>query len=275
MQVKVAVSGMPQYQPLNIHQRIAAVMNDAGYIHKVKKDKVPYSIVNYDDVVEKLRPCLIAHGIVVTSSMVSYIQDGNRTELVARVEFINVDNPEDRTSGEYLGYGVDPQDKGPGKAMTYATKQALLKTFLFRSGDDPDLESIDYSAEKIHAKPVSEADTLLASATKAVAFWGKLGVTQARLFQQAGVDSIEAITKDQVEVMRHWAAQTKDGACTVLDIFPEPDAKPKRNQPRMVSMPDMTSEEIDALYTGEMMRDPYVPPKRNQPRALTDDGVES
>jgi hypothetical protein len=47
------------------------------------------------------------------------------------------------TSGEFLivkapGVGVDEQDKGPGKALTYATKNAWLKALMLKSGDDPD-----------------------------------------------------------------------------------------------------------------------------------------
>ncbi|MCP4437470.1 MAG: hypothetical protein GY810_00715 [Aureispira sp.] len=49
------------------------------------------------------------------------------------------------TSGQYMqiagyGHGVDPQDKGAGKATTYALKNALLYTFLTPVGkiDDTD-----------------------------------------------------------------------------------------------------------------------------------------
>ena len=36
------------------------------------------------------------------------------------------------------GDGVDPQDKAPGKAMTYADKYALMKAYKIITGDDPD-----------------------------------------------------------------------------------------------------------------------------------------
>ena len=36
------------------------------------------------------------------------------------------------------GTGVDTQDKGVGKAMTYAYKYLLLRTFAIPTGEDPD-----------------------------------------------------------------------------------------------------------------------------------------
>ena len=49
------------------------------------------------------------------------------------------------TSGESIevagyGHGVDPQDKGAGKATTYALKNALLYTFLTPVGKMPDTD---------------------------------------------------------------------------------------------------------------------------------------
>lgn len=50
-------------------------------------------------------------------------------------------------SGQYVtvkgyGHGVDSQDKGAGKATTYALKYALLYTFLVPTGDIPDTDTM-------------------------------------------------------------------------------------------------------------------------------------
>jgi hypothetical protein len=65
-------------------------------------------------------------------------QNGNRTEAVFSVRFENIDNRADYIDVETFGYGVDPQDKGPGKAMSYGVKYALLKVLGLETGDDPD-----------------------------------------------------------------------------------------------------------------------------------------
>jgi hypothetical protein len=59
----------------------------------------------------------------------------------------NIDDRTDYIDVETFGYGVDPQDKGPGKAMSYGVKYALLKVLGLETGDDPDVvqdKSADY-----------------------------------------------------------------------------------------------------------------------------------
>jgi hypothetical protein len=57
---------------------------------------------------------------------------------VFTVRFENIDDRTDYIDVETFGYGVDPQDKGPGKAMSYGVKYALLKVLGLETGDDPD-----------------------------------------------------------------------------------------------------------------------------------------
>ena len=52
--------------------------------------------------------------------------------------FINIDKPEDRFATIVFSEGIDPGDKGSGKAMTYADKYALMKAYKISTGDDPD-----------------------------------------------------------------------------------------------------------------------------------------
>jgi hypothetical protein len=51
---------------------------------------------------------------------------------------VNVDNPSEFEILASSGTGVDPQDKGVGKAMTYSYKYLLLRTFAIPTGEDPD-----------------------------------------------------------------------------------------------------------------------------------------
>ena len=52
--------------------------------------------------------------------------------------FVNIEKPEETIKVTSYGDGVDPQDKAPGKAMTYADKYALMKAYKIITGDDPD-----------------------------------------------------------------------------------------------------------------------------------------
>jgi hypothetical protein len=122
----------------NIAQRIAAVMGEVDYVQKEKKQGMNYSIVSHDAVTAKVRPLLHKHGVIYYPRGIHVVQNGNRTEAVFSVRFENIDDRTDYIDVETIGYGVDPQDKGPGKAISYGVKYALLKVLGLETGDDPD-----------------------------------------------------------------------------------------------------------------------------------------
>jgi hypothetical protein len=123
---------------MNIHQRLAAVMRDVTYIQKEKKQGMRYSIVSHDAVTAKVRPALLSNGVIYYPYDMRLHQQGNRTEVTMTVRFVNIDEPTDYIDVASAGYGIDDQDKGPGKAISYAVKYALLKALGLESGDDPD-----------------------------------------------------------------------------------------------------------------------------------------
>lgn len=133
----------------NVHQRLAAVMENVTYIRKEKKAGMQYSIVSHDVVTAKVRPALLAQGIVYYPVKCEHTHNGNRAECSMTVRFVNIDEPDDFFDVPTFGYGVDPQDKGPGKAMSYAVKYALLKALGLETGDDADHDNMDHS----HADP--------------------------------------------------------------------------------------------------------------------------
>jgi hypothetical protein len=130
----------------NIAQRIAAVMGEVDYVQKEKKQGMNYSIVSHDAVTAKVRPLLHKHGVIYYPRGLTVSQNGNRTEAVFTVRFENIDDRTDFIDVETFGYGVDPQDKGPGKAMSYGVKYALLKVLGLETGDDPDTVQDDRAA---------------------------------------------------------------------------------------------------------------------------------
>jgi hypothetical protein len=135
----------------NIYQRIARVQQAIDYIQKEKKQGMRYSIVTHDAVTAKVRPLMVANGIVYYPLTLDLQQNGNRTQVTMTVRFQNVDNVMDWMDVMTAGFGVDDQDKGPGKAISYCVKYALLKALGLESGDDPD-EVQDTKADHIPQK---------------------------------------------------------------------------------------------------------------------------
>ena len=144
---------------LNLYQRLIEVMRTMGAIAKNGQatygDKYAYHKI--DDIDDKLRDALIEHGVV---AMVTSIEDRNmdywqdppdkydkvkttwHCECLITIEFVNVDNPEDRTKIVGWGQGLDNSDKATGKAISYALKSAYLSAFHLRGQPDNEADNI-------------------------------------------------------------------------------------------------------------------------------------
>jgi len=133
----------------NIFQRIAAVQKEIGYLKKDKNVSTggqgSYRALTHDKVVGEIRGLLVKNGIATIPNIVEHSFTRNAlandksnyfTSLQMEVEFVNVDDRQDRFSAGGIGYGMDTQDKGAGKAMSYCVKYIILKTFMIESGDE-------------------------------------------------------------------------------------------------------------------------------------------
>lgn len=124
----------------NILQRLNAVQQEVDYIQKEKKQGMNYSIVSHDAVTAKVRPLMVKHGVLYYPENMRLTQNGNRTEVMLDIRFVSIDSPADHIIVATAGYGIDTQDKGIGKAISYAVKYALLKALGLETGDEPDLD---------------------------------------------------------------------------------------------------------------------------------------
>lgn len=125
---------------MNIYQRMAAAMAEVTYVRKEKSSGLQYAIVTHDAVTAKVRPALLKHGIIYFPCKLECRQEGNRTEVAGEVRFQNIDQPDDYFIVPSIGYGISSQDKGPGMALSYMVKFALLKAMGLETGLDPDLD---------------------------------------------------------------------------------------------------------------------------------------
>jgi hypothetical protein len=124
-------------EPLNIHQRMVAVMGSVGKVAKTKKGNgMQYDYISHDTVTSAILPQLVAHGIASYMTVDNHTQDGNTTIVDITRTFVNMDNPSQEIAVSGFGYGIDKQDKGAGKAVSYADKILLLKAFMLETGED-------------------------------------------------------------------------------------------------------------------------------------------
>lgn len=139
----------------NIHQRLAAITAELRTVAKnlnVETGKgKSYKAVSERDVLDAVKPLEEKHGvfsypadrvILEAATLESESSYGKKTTFFERIQttyrFVNVDDPTDYIETTTFAEGIDSQDKGSGKAMTYGDKYALMKTYKISTGDDPD-----------------------------------------------------------------------------------------------------------------------------------------
>ena len=122
---------------LNIYQRLNEVRKLVDYVKKQKRVE-NYVAVTHDQVTAVTRKHFIDQGIVIVPVELSSqtVLTGTasksgtpalRFESKYRVDFVNMDAPEDKASVEVTAHANDYGDKSPGKAVSYAVKTAILK----------------------------------------------------------------------------------------------------------------------------------------------------
>lgn len=175
---------------LNVHQRIHQVMQDVSYVQKESVSAVPYSVVSHDAVTAKLRPAVLKARLVYYVVDQKVHQDGNRTEITLTLRIVNIDKPDDFIDVKSAGYGCDKQDKGPGKAISYAVKYALLKGFGLETGDDADFDNIPHqSASSVREVESSdEGPSPREAFAAAVMSWSGIHVGQTADYVAASKD---------------------------------------------------------------------------------------
>jgi hypothetical protein len=156
-------------ESLNVYQRMHKVMEQIDYIRKTDAKKagkgLQYNYVSHDQVTAAIRPHLITFGIYMRPFLTEIRQDGNRTELRGGVEFINVHRPDEKIVVEGLGYGVDQQDKGPGKSYSYLVKVCMLKAFALETGDREEVDAhqgceADHQPARITEQQLADLEAL-------------------------------------------------------------------------------------------------------------------
>lgn len=161
---------------MNIYQRVQQVMQEVAYVRKDKQVE-NYMAVTHDMVTAMVRPHFVKAGIVVSPRVVTGAmvdtgrksKSGNpamRYEGTFEVDFVNMDEPADRITIRLDAHADDYGDKAPGKALSYATKYAVLKLLMLETGES------DEGRIAPEAPPLSESAELMLGKLREAAFEG-------------------------------------------------------------------------------------------------------
>ena len=149
-------------QKLNIHQKLNAIQQKVAYVRKDKKVE-NYMAVTHDAIVAETRSWFVELGVLVLPTEVERVMidtgsksaKGNplyRYEGVFNVHFVNIEDPTDELKICVTAHANDYGDKAPGKAITYATKAAILKVLMLETGEN------DEARQTQNLKPGEEVE---------------------------------------------------------------------------------------------------------------------
>jgi hypothetical protein len=153
-----------EIKTMNIYQKMAAITAELKAVEKdltVQTTKTSsYKAVSERGILDAVKPLEEKYGVysfpvsreVLESNLIqteSVYEDnkGNKTTTpktayMTRIKtvyrFINTDKPDEYIETTTFAEGIDSQDKGSGKAMTYSDKYALMKAYKISTGEDVD-----------------------------------------------------------------------------------------------------------------------------------------
>lgn len=193
-----------------IYEKILNIMKKVEYL--AKDDKVEFGNTKYKALSEEkvtciMRKAMIEENIVVFPIEMDESREGNITHVHVKYKMLDVS---DGSSIEVVscGDGYDSQDKGSGKAMTYAFKYMWLRTFAIPTGEDPD----KVSSDEIDAKEKEEAiRNSKISATKVKSLTKQAatdGVDLKKLCKLYKLKAISDMTEGQLsEIVGSWTKE--------------------------------------------------------------------
>lgn len=169
---------------MNLYEKMAAITAELQTVAKnltVQQTKTSaYKAVSERDILDAVKPLESKYGIysypssreILESNMLESESEWQgkvtkKTTFMTRIKtvyrFVNIEKPEEYIETTTFAEGIDSQDKGSGKAMTYSDKYALMKAYKISTGDDPDqTASVETKYTKKSEKSPTYSDGLIA-----------------------------------------------------------------------------------------------------------------
>lgn len=193
--------------------KLAKVMQEVKYIEKRGYNKFhKYKYATESDVSEKVREVLAEQSVLMLPDVVEHNtrehknQRGN-LEYIATVTmkftFIDGETGEE-LSIHSIGEGQDAGDKAVYKAITGATKYALMKAFMIPTGDDPEAdtgadERNQQQNNSNNQQPLIIQEQVGTLKTKALEFAKIRNRTEKEVYQVLKISDITKLTQQQAQ----------------------------------------------------------------------------
>lgn len=187
---------------MNIHQKMLAIQGEVTGVTKdttVAFRSANYKGVSHDAVTVAVRGAALKYGVLISPSVTRWEDLGTRFNVEVTTRFTNADDPADYIEVISVGQGMDTQDKGSGKAQSYAKKYGLMLAFQLetRDGDESRVgDPVDVQWEP----DLDFLNTLIENS----------GKDKSKVLSVLKLDKIEDINKTQfARLVRQLSPKTK------------------------------------------------------------------
>ena len=125
---------------MTLDEKLFNITHNIEKVVQKRAKGMTWNVTMWNDVADTLRSELHMERILIVPHVLSHSKEGNLTSATVKADIIDIDTKEVKVVGNYVGYGFDNQDKGIGKAITYAYKYLLMKTFMMKVGLEEESE---------------------------------------------------------------------------------------------------------------------------------------
>jgi hypothetical protein len=209
---------------MGLYEKMFNVMNESKAIEKsmtVGKGTNSYQAISESAVLGEIKPLLKAYKLILFPVDVKVEEtheafegkygETQRFNSVVHATYKIVDT--ETSEFELLqtvGYGSDTQDKGSGKAMTYAYKALLQKTFMLFSGEDTDnTHSEDIGNTGSTKSDVKVTTQMLSDAIKAFGKDDKWAIDNYNKQHNKNITDLKFMAQDSKQAVYKYLKEQK------------------------------------------------------------------
>ncbi|MCD7034338.1 ERF family protein [Metabacillus sp. GX 13764] len=206
---------------LNLFQKLVEVRKSVPYLKKESQGH-QYQYTGSSQVLASVRAKMDELGVMLLPKVIAHnliegkTDKGKKeymTELEIEFTWINADNPSETFVSTWYGQGVDNAEKGVGKALTYAEKYYMLKTFnIATDKDDPD--AFQEKAESYRKPDTISTEQIGTLKTKVLEFAKLRGKADKDVYAALKVNDVTKLTaqsaEDAIGKLESWITKAKE-----------------------------------------------------------------
>lgn len=201
--VKGGANKRPRKAKLGIYERIFNVQQGIKAVMKTGKNTHhSYNYATERDILAEVKPLLGAQRLVVLSSTKEHAVDGMKHKVGVDFTIVNIDNPEEKVTELFYGYGEDKAGSAVGLPIAYtmAQKYHAAKYFMVETGDEAEADQHSGVDEKKGArgaanKPAESPEQAVETIKRMIA--GSRNIDGLLEYQKNSLPKIAKFTKAQ------------------------------------------------------------------------------